>query len=211
MIFKISRFAAIPVAVAVLAAFFCGNAPAQDKDKKPKYVGAQTCKNCHSAKAAGEQFKKWSEWKMSKAYETLATQKAKDIAKKQGIDDPQKSEKCLKCHVTAFGVDEKQLDKKFDVKMGVQCESCHGPAEKHMKNRLAAAGEEDDATQHKNAQKEMPLPTKEVCAKCHNEESPVIEESPFWDKEKKEFKFEEAWKEIDHHNPKYEKEKKKDK
>lgn len=202
MIAKVAIFAAV---------LLVGLSAAQDKEKKQKYVGAQTCKNCHSAKVAGEQFKKWSEWQMSKTYETLATDKAKEMAKKQGIDDPQKSEKCLKCHVTAFGVDEKQFDKKFDAKMGIQCEACHGPAEKHVKNRLAAAGEEDDATQHTKAQKEMPLPTKEVCVKCHNEESPAADESPFWDKEKKEFLFEKAWKSIKHHNPKYHKDEKDDK
>src|SRR3989304_8190628 len=37
------------------------------KDKK--YVGAESCKNCHRAKATGEQYNKWKEWKMAKAFD----------------------------------------------------------------------------------------------------------------------------------------------
>lgn len=190
----------------VLVAVICVSVSiAQDKEKKPKLMGAEACKNCHKAKASGEQYTKWKEWKMAKSFETLASDKAKEIAKKEGIEDAQKSEKCLKCHQTGFGVDEKLLDKKFDKKMGVQCESCHGAAEKHVKNRMAEAGDVDEKTQHERAQKEMPLPTKEACSQCHNGEGPTPDK--FWDGEKKEFKFEEALKEIDHHNPKYKKEK----
>src|SRR3972149_6605863 len=112
------------------------------KDKK--YVGAESCKNCHRAKASGEQYNKWKEWKMAKAFDTLAGDKAKEIAKKQGVDDPQKSDKCLKCHVTAFDVADALLDKKFDKKQGIQCESCHGPGEQHVKNRMSAPEDEDE-------------------------------------------------------------------
>lgn len=195
---RVALACAVAFSVIVLAAFVM-------KDDKAKYMGAETCKSCHKAKEIGEQYNKWKETKMAKAYETLATPKAKEIGKKNGVDDPQKSDKCLKCHTTAFGVVADRLGKKFDIKQGVQCEACHGPAEQHVKSRMAA-GDEDDAAKHANAQKEMPLPDKTACMKCHNQESvDIVGENPYWDKEKKEFLFEKAMKEIVHPNPKWHK------
>ncbi len=170
-----------------------------------KYVGVGKCKTCHSDKAKGDAYGKWKESKHAKAWEALATEEAKTIAKAKGIDDPQKSDQCVKCHVTAFGTADAELDKKFDRTQGVQCEVCHGPGEKHAKSRLADE-DEDEASLHAKAQKEMPLPDmKNVCSKCHNAESPTIEKSPFWNAEKKEFDVEKASKEIAHANPKWHK------
>jgi hypothetical protein len=87
-----------------------------------KYIGAAKCRNCHRAEKAGNQFAKWKKMEHAKAFETLGENEAKEIAKKQGVDDPQKSEKCLKCHATAFGEPAERLAKKFDPKAGVQCE-----------------------------------------------------------------------------------------
>ncbi len=75
-------------------------AAAQTPESKgqPKYIGAEKCKNCHQAKKAGNQFAKWKEQKHAKAFETLASDAAKKLGKERGVDDPQKSPKCLKCH-----------------------------------------------------------------------------------------------------------------
>ena len=66
--------------------------------------------------------------------------------------------------------------------------------------------DEDEASVHAKAQKEMPLPDKkELCKKCHNAESPTIEKSELWDKEKKEFDVDKALKLIENPNPKWHK------
>ncbi len=165
-----------------------------------KYMGVAKCKSCHSSEKRGNQYGQWEKTKHARAYEVLATEEAKKLAQKEGIEDPQNAPKCLKCHVTAFGVAKEELDSKFDIKMGVQCETCHGAAQKHVRNRLMDE-DEDDKSLHEKAKKEMPLPSRDMCRKCHNEESATIEHSKFWDKEKREFKVEEAWKEVDHPNP----------
>src|SRR5690349_12825888 len=107
------------------------------------YIGAEKCKSCHQADAAGNQYSKWHGTEHAKAYERLASVEAKEAGKKRGVEDPQKSEKCLKCHVTAFGVPAESIKKGFEIKGGVQCESCHGPGEAHMKARFAAAAADE--------------------------------------------------------------------
>ncbi len=153
---------------------------------KHKFMGVTNCKMCHQKDDVGAQFKIWSESKHAKAWEVLATPEAKAAAEKKGITgNPQEAPECLKCHVTAFGVAAEFLDKKFDIKQGVQCETCHGPAGDYWKKEtmkdLAAAEAAG-----------LIKPTEELCKKCHNEESPFY----------KEFKFDEFKAKIAHPKPK---------
>lgn len=171
-------------------------ASAQDKEAAPaanRYIGAEKCKNCHQAQASGDQYGHWQQSGHSKTFDALASDAAKAAAKERGVDDAQKSEKCLKCHVTAFGAPPETIKKGFEMRQGVQCESCHGPGEKHMKARFAAAGSGAAA----GARQE--LPAGEIVAKvelttcltCHNEESPTF----------KPFCFSERWAKIGHFDP----------
>jgi ribosomal protein L40E len=143
----------------------------------PKYMGADKCKSCHSSESRGNQYGKWKQQKHAKAFENLALDAAKQIGQKQGISDPQASDKCLKCHTTAYGVPKEQLDAKFDHKNGVQCEACHGPGEKHVKARMAAAasaGADPLGGQPAPVSKDEinAHPDAKVCTGCHNKESP---------------------------------------
>jgi hypothetical protein len=143
----------------------------------PKYIGADKCKNCHQVEEAGNQYAHWAATGHAKAWEVLASDDAKKIGKEKGIEDPQKSEKCLKCHVTAFGLDD-QIKKGFDPKLGVQCETCHGPGEAHMKARMAAAATADPAKKGQRmtiaADEIKSNPEAATCTKCHNSESPTF-------------------------------------
>lgn len=161
---------------------------AQDK---PQYVGAEACGKCHKRETTGNQLGQWQQSKHAKAFASLGTPEAKKIAAAKGIADPQKDGKCLKCHVTAFGVDAALIakpaiegEKGYQAEDGVQCESCHGPgsqykARKVMKDKTAAiaAG--------------LIIPDEKVCKTCHNAESPSY----------KEFNFAEMKKKIEHPNP----------
>ena len=157
---------------------------------KPAYVGAGGCKMCHKSAKKGNQFGQWEASKHAKAYATLATPEAKKIAAEKGIADPQKDGKCLKCHVTAHGVDPsliaapKKGKKGFQIEDGVQCESCHGPGSLYkkrsvMKDRKAAVAVG------------LIIPDEKTCKQCHNEESPTF----------KDFNYEEMKKKIAHPNP----------
>ena len=109
-----------------------------------KYVGADKCKACHA-----KQHKTWSAEKHSKAFDAL-----------QG--DEAKNPKCVKCHVTGFGLPGGFTDAEKTANMkNVQCEACHGPGSAHVEAAKAApeTGEWD--------KKNNKIP-QNVCVNCHN-------------------------------------------
>lgn len=152
------------------------SAEAAQAKKANRFIGAQKCKTCHAANDTGNQFEALSKMKHSHAFEALASEDAKKTAKERNIEDPQKADACLKCHQTAFGVPDAELAKGFDRTAGIQCESCHGPGEAHMKARMAAAAaEEPDAPKvYKGvpAAEIVHSPEMSVCTGCHNKDSP---------------------------------------
>lgn len=135
------------------------------------YGGVATCKACHLSKKSGAQYKIWSESPHAKAYEALKSEEAKAVGKKAGVEEPSTSEKCLKCHTTAFAVDEKLKGPKLTVEEGISCEACHGPGSAYKSMSVMRdiyAGKVD------GAQYGLVMPTEEVCVKCHNKESPTF-------------------------------------
>ncbi len=134
--------------------------------KAYKYIGVKKCKMCHSSSAKGNQYGIWAESAHAKAFERLASPEAKELAVKAGVSgNPQEAAQCVKCHITAYGEDASLLDSGFKKEDGVQCESCHGAGSDYapmsvMKDRAKAIEEG------------MVIPTKEICVKCHNSESP---------------------------------------
>lgn len=145
-----------------------------------KYIGAAKCKSCHSGEEKGDQYGIWEKGAHAKAFETLASEEAKALAAKQDIADPQKADECLQCHVTAFGVDEGMIKRGFKQELGVQCESCHGPGEAHMKARFTAA----------SAPEPVPIGADEFvheadvanCLQCHNEKSPTYQKFCYYER-----------------------------
>lgn len=162
-----------------------------EKEKKPvhKYMGVSKCAMCHKSKARGDQFDQWKGTAHASAYANLAGDAAKKVAKEKGIDDPQKSPKCLKCHVTAYGVDKDLLAESFNMEDGVQCETCHGPGSDYMKLSIMKDKEKAMAAG-------LIIPGKELCVTCHNEESPTFVK----------FDFEKMFPKIAHPIPKSEEE-----
>ncbi len=182
--------AAVALAVFFIAQAFAVPASAADPAAKGgpaghKFVGVATCGMCHKSEATGNQLKVWQESKHAKAFATLGTKEAKAIAEKAGVKgDPQKEPQCVKCHVTAFGVDASMLGEKFKMEDGVQCEACHGPgadykAIKTMKDKKAAI----DAG--------LVIPDEKTCRTCHNEQAPTF----------KGFDFKERLSKIVHKRP----------
>jgi len=159
-----------------------------------RYIGVKGCKNCHKTEAKGAAYKKWEKNKHAKAWETLASAEAKKLGAKLGVTDPQTSPKCLKCHVTGYGEKKKQFKRSFDIKRGVQCETCHGPGERHAKARFKAASK-----QKGGGDKRLKIPDDEIitqppvktCLNCHSKESPSF----------KPFCFKKMRKEISHQDP----------
>lgn len=152
------------------------------------YIGAEGCAMCHKTEKQGSQLSIWQNSKHAKAYETLKTEKANQIAKDKGFTTPAvETEDCLKCHATGYNLDKAMLGKKFKIEDGVQCETCHGPGSaykdmKIMKDRALAI--QNGLVYHEEKEK--------FCISCHNAESPTYTG----------FEFEEYWNQIKHLVPK---------
>jgi len=153
-----------------------------------KYVGAKFCGACHKAKEKGEAYAIWEKSKHAKAFETLKSKEADDIAKKKGLTKPaSESPECLKCHVTGGGA-ATNVEAGFKKEEGVTCEACHGAASGYkMIHNKADGKEKAKAAGLKLNDKTDAKP----CQKCHNDESPT----------KKEFKMAEMWAKIEHKLP----------
>jgi hypothetical protein len=146
------------------------------------YVGAKSCGMCHKTEKQGNQFSIWQNSAHSKAFETLKTDTANQIAKEKGFLKPaSETWECLKCHVTGYNLDATMLGKKFKVEDGVQCETCHGAGSAYKDKKLAI-------------EKGLIVPDKleEFCISCHNDESPTFVKMD----------FNEAWNKIKHDIPK---------
>jgi hypothetical protein len=157
------------VLIAVVLGFFVVQNYAQEKEFK--YIGSAKCKMCHSSKKSGSAYQIWESSAHSKAYQTLATDDAKAIGKKMGIEDPQKSDKCLICHVTGYGKPASMFEAGFSQEEGVGCEACHGPGSEYKSMKIM---KELYAGTAKAADYGLVMPTEETCKTCHNEKSPTF-------------------------------------
>lgn len=152
------------------------------------FIGAEACGMCHKTEKQGSQLSIWQNSAHSKAYETLKTDKANQIAAEKGFKTPAvETAECLKCHVSGYGLDASMLGKKFKIEDGVQCETCHGPGSdykdmKVMKDKDLAV--KNGLVMHDSLEK--------FCIGCHNVESPTFVD----------MNIDEAWQKIKHSIPK---------
>jgi hypothetical protein len=189
----------IIITLLTLTAFIC----AQDFE----YIGSAKCKMCHNKEEKGAQFSKWEASRHAKAFETLKSEQAAQIAADKGIEgNAWKAPECLKCHTTGFGAggyevmgddfwnpaDDDKVGRKAVKRMNglqaVGCESCHGAGStyKSSKTKKAIIAGEIEA-----ASVGLLEVNETTCVACHNEESPTFES----------FNYEEKSKEIAHPRP----------
>jgi len=178
------------LSLTILALAACAAAPAATATAQAAtYVGVGSCGLCHKSEAKGNQLAQWQKSKHSQAYTALTSGTADSIAKAKGLTKPAaESPECLECHVVTATV---PADSKFNMKDGVQCESCHlaGSGYKAMTvmkdyGKAVAAGMQDFGKD--------PEKIKAQCVKCHNDRSPTM----------KAFNFEEQWAKVAHPRPK---------
>lgn len=187
---------ALLILLAIAISLVYAGETSQDYDPS-LYVGTKTCRMCHKKEDTGNQYGIWLEGPHAKAFETLVTGKAKAVASELGIEDPQKSGKCLKCHSTAYNWTEEIKTDKITMEEGVSCESCHGPG----KNYKAKTVMED---REKSIAGGMIYPATRSCARCHNDSSPTWKPDRYTleDSTKAGFDAEQAYEKIKHPNPK---------
>jgi hypothetical protein len=162
-----------------------------------KLISLKKCAMCHKKDDKGNQYGKWQSMGHAKAYERLATPESKAAAAKMGIDDPQASGKCLKCHATAYFFTEEIQTEEVKVENGVSCQSCHGPGGDYWKKSIMQDREASIANG-------MVYPAKEKsCTKCHNEESPTWDPERYTTAsgEKVGFDVDQAYEKIKHERP----------
>ena len=136
----------------------------QNSFAQAKYTGEKLCSACHKGEKGKNVQEKWVASAHSKAFETLKSPQAKEIAAKLKIADASTSDKCLVCHVTnggnGAGIKKEE---------GVTCEQCHGAGSEYkandvMKNRDAAV-KKGLILGHND---------KELCTKCHNSKRSLL-------------------------------------
>lgn len=152
------------------------------------FIGVDACGMCHKTEKQGSQLSIWQNSAHSKAFETLLSDTANQIAKAKGFNEPaSKTWECLKCHVTGFNLDATMLGKKFKIEEGVQCETCHG---------AGSAYKDMKVMKDKNLAIEKGLiihdKLEDFCVSCHNDESPTFTN----------FNVIESWDKIKHDIPK---------
>ncbi len=187
-----NRWVLTGIVLGVIAGFALTSMVAYSEDEAKEtynYIGVKKCKMCHNKEKTGAQFSVWEKSRHAGAYTALASDEAKKAAAELGIEDPQKSDKCLVCHATAFPVMADLENQKITLEEGVSCESCHGPGSGYKKMKVMKdihAGTVDGSTVG------LVKPDAEVCTGCHKAEG-----NPFH----KEFKFDEFYAKIAHKIP----------
>lgn len=183
---------------------FCAWTPSEgaplespDKGDPAKLIGTKRCAMCHKKDDTGNQFAKWEAAAHSKAYAMLASEEAKAVGAELGIEEPQKSGACLKCHSTAYFFTTEIKNEKIAIEDGVSCESCHGPGDDYKKKSVMENLDESIANG-------MVYPAKEKsCTLCHNETSPTWKPDRYTlpDETKTGFDLKQAYEKIKHERP----------
>ena len=117
------------------------------QDPAPSYAGAEKCSVCHY-----DSHGSWLTTRHANALQTL-----KNIKQ-------DKNSACLACHTVGYGTPNGYVDEATTPHLaGVQCESCHGPADGHV-TRLLDHNNQVDRTR-------IPLKTlaAEMCGGCHTD------------------------------------------
>lgn len=184
-------FVMVAAAMSVLGTSF-----AETRDAS-NYVGPKTCGICHKSDEGGNALAKWQAGPHAKAFELLGTPEAKAAGAKVGVDNPQSSGKCLRCHSTAYNFTETAATEKIKPEDGVTCESCHGPGKKYMAKSIM----EDHA---KVVEAGMVFPASKSCELCHNDQNPTWKPDRYTTKDGKKvgFDYDQAFAKIAHPDPK---------
>lgn len=132
-----------------------------------EYVGVKKCALCHSLPRKGAQYQKWATTKHALAWRVLGTEMTREMAREMGVEDPRKSDRCLRCHTTAHGVQKEQVSDGIRPESGVGCEMCHGPGGDYA--AMDVMSNREEAIAHG-----LVIPEEKLCRGCHNKESPTF-------------------------------------
>lgn len=107
--------------------------PQTSAGEHPRFLGVQSCASsgCHgSAKENFDQVFTWERRDQhTRAFATLTTARSARMAEALQIRDAAQSPRCASCHAPLQEVTARQPELAAEVRRGVSCENCHGPAE----------------------------------------------------------------------------------
>jgi hypothetical protein len=145
-----------------------------------KFTGAASCgtSQCHGNANPRADFPRLNEhliWaqkdKHAKAYAALTNENLKSgkspskIAAKLNVTKPETSDRCLDCH--ALNAPPERRGKDFDLTDGVQCEICHGPAQRWLEPHAKKGWSHEDSVAAGMYDTRNPLRRAEKCVACH--------------------------------------------
>ena len=169
------RFIKMILLLAAVVLVAAGVSSAQNK-----YVGVKKCAMCHDKMAKGNAYAVWEKSSHAKAFETLKSKEADEIAKKKGLKkSAAEAPECLKCHVSGGGSAAGAVTTE-----GVTCEGCHGPASAYLMVHNKKGNEE----KAKGAGLVLTADNGKMCETCHNSQSPTF----------KGFDFKKMWPKVEH-------------
>lgn len=152
-------------------------AVAATENAKSLYVGARFCARCHEQPRKDDEtdyvslteFKTWSEKdKHSQAYRVLTEERSRQMGKILGWEHVENEPRCLNCH--AANVEKERRSNDFDIRDGVSCDACHGPASQWI---VPHADKKWRTTAVANKQKlgmrdvRDPVELSRLCVSCH--------------------------------------------
>ena len=150
------------------------------------FVGSKECKSCHE-----ESYKVWRKSGHAKAWQTLLEK-----------DPPRNFDpECISCHVVGWSPQNYRpfvsgflSEKETPHLVGVGCEICHGPGERHVKAEMGADFDLQEklrkasviTLEQSQQAVSRAISDKQPCMNCHD-----LDNSPAFD-------FEEYWAKIEH-------------
>lgn len=146
---------------------------------KHTYTGVDECKRCHANDGIGNQYQRWLSNPHSKAYKTLSTGPAMEVAKRVNVAVPSEDAACLKCHTTGGGTAGITPE-------GVGCEACHGPGSAYHELSAHASFTDREAA-YKRAISNGMYPVigiehikyrEKLCRRCHTQTRPCVPQDP---------------------------------
>lgn len=141
-----------------------------------QYVGAKACQRCHSqahAEFRNGAYGVWVNHFHADAFRTLARPYTKALAARRGVENPETDWRCVKCHVTAYGVPAARRGAGYSDAEGVTCEACHGPGGDYLNDHWE--GTPGFAQREANGFRVFrDLDARDaMCRACHNRLSPT--------------------------------------
>ena len=175
---------AVPGGSAALGLLFALGAARADTS--PPYVGAGACSasNCHGSVVPRRDSKlslqnEYITWykqdRHAKAYAALLDERSFKIARRLGmvaggeastwLERAARPERCLECH--ALNAPAAERGPKFDVRDGVSCEVCHGPAGGWIDRHTETGWTPERSIALGMIDTRDPARAAEVCLSCH--------------------------------------------